>query len=114
MAYEDYKHIPRLGRKEAVGMEELVTAFIREMKLSSGLNRQRVLEAWDAVTGASPYTLSKSFAKGVLYVSLSSSVIRSQLFFQRTDIAARINQVLAEDDLFTGTAAGYVKSIILR
>ena len=114
MAYEDYKHLPRLGRKEAIGMEELVSAFIREMKLSSGLNRQRVFEAWDTVTGAAPYTLSKSFAKGILFVTLSSSVVRNQLFFQRAEIAEGINAFLAGDGLFTGEAAGYVKSIILK
>ena len=114
MAYEDYRHLPRLGRKEAVGMDELVAAFIRDMKLSSGLNRQRVFAAWDAVTGAAPYTLSKRFAKGILFVSLSSSVVRNQLFFQRDGIAARINEALAADDLFTGEAAGFVKSVILK
>lgn len=114
MAYEDYKRIPRLGRKEAVGMDELIAAYIREMKLSSGLNRQRVFDAWDAVTGAAPYTLSKSFAKGILFVSLSSSVVRNQLFFQRAEIASRINGELSRDGLFTGEAEGYVKSIILK
>lgn len=114
MAYEDYKYMPRLGRKEAVGMQELVACFIRELKLSSGLNRQLVCEAWDSVTGAAAYTLSKHFSKGVLFVSLSSSVIRNQLFFQRAEIAARINEALAENELFTDDAAGYVKSIILK
>ena len=114
MAYEDYKYMPRLARKEAVGMEELMALFIREMKLSVGLNRQRVFAAWDSVTGTAPYTLSKHFAKGILFVTLSSSVVRNQLFFQRTDIARRINETLAGDDLFTGEAAGYVKSVILK
>ena len=114
MAYEEKQNKSRLARKEAVGMEELVQYFIREMRLSSGLNRQRVFEAWDSVTGAGPYTLSKSYAKGVLYVSLSSSVVRSQLYFQRADIAQRINAALAADELFTGDAAGYVKSIVLK
>ncbi|MBQ8021565.1 MAG: DUF721 domain-containing protein [Bacteroidales bacterium] len=114
MAYDDYKYMPRLGRKEAVGMDELVSQFIRDMKLSSGLNKQRVYAAWDRVTGAAPYTLSKTFGKGVLYVTLSSSVIRSQLYFQRKEIAGRINAALAEDELFTGEAAGFVKSVILK
>lgn len=114
MAYDDYKYMPRLGRKEAVGMDELVSQFIRDMKLSSGLNKQRVYAAWDRVTGAAPYTLSKTFGKGVLYVTLSSSVIRSQLYFQRKEIAGRINAALAEDELFIGEAAGFVKSVILK
>ena len=114
MAYEEKQNKSRLARKEAVGMDELVSLFIQEMRLGTGLNRQRVFEAWDSVTGAAPYTLSKSFAKGVLYCTLSSSVIRNQLFFQRTEIVRRINAALAGDELFTGTADNYVKSIVLK
>ena len=44
MAYDSRKN--GLRRQEAVGMEELVTQFIRDMKLSSGLGKQRACEAW--------------------------------------------------------------------
>ena len=33
----------RIGRKDAQGMQELVSQYIREMKLASGYNRQRVV-----------------------------------------------------------------------
>ena len=114
MEVEDYRNASRLARKEAVGMDELIRWFVQDMRLSSGLNRQRVFAAWDKVTGAAPYTLSKTFFKGILYCTLSSSVVRSQLSFQRNEIAGAINAALAEDELFTGPAEGYVKSIILK
>ena len=44
MAYDSNDN--RLRRKDAVGMERLVKDFIREMRLSSGLDRQRAHEAW--------------------------------------------------------------------
>ena len=50
MAYEHKNNA--LRRREAVGMNELVESFIKEMKLASGLNRQRVVEAWYSVSGA--------------------------------------------------------------
>ena len=114
MVFEDERNVSRLARKEAVGMDELIRWFVRDMKLSSGLNRQRVFAAWDSVTGAAPYTLSKSFFKGVLYCTLSSSVVRNQLSFQRKEIAEAINAALSRDELFTGPAEGYVKSVILK
>ena len=49
MAYGDN----RMGRKEAMGMETLVTQFIKEMKISSGINQVRVTEAWNNASGAS-------------------------------------------------------------
>ena len=42
----------RIGRKDALGMQELISQYIREMKLASGFNRQRIFEAWDVVSGA--------------------------------------------------------------
>ena len=56
----------RIGRKDAQGMEELIGQYIREMKLASGFNRQRVFEAWDAVSGASRYTIGRFFRDGML------------------------------------------------
>ena len=47
MAYDGRSN--RMRRKEAVGMQELVKEFIKEMKLSSGVNGRRVNEAWNVV-----------------------------------------------------------------
>ena len=41
-----------IRRKDAVGMQELISQYIREMKIASGINRQRVTEAWEKVSGA--------------------------------------------------------------
>ena len=107
----------RLERREAVGMEQLIEEYIRDMKLSSGLNEQRVFAAWDEASGAGPYTLGKSFRKGVLYCNLSSSALRQRLFFQRTEILRKMNEILKEDSLYTKvetSEANYVKYIILK
>ena len=50
-----------LHRKEAVSMEEVVDRFIKGMKLAAGLNTQRVFAAWDACSGAGPFTLRRYF-----------------------------------------------------
>ena len=49
----------RIHRKEAVGMEEIVQQYIKSMKLATGLNTQRVFAAWDACSGAAPFTLKR-------------------------------------------------------
>jgi hypothetical protein len=105
-----------LRRQEAVGMDELVARFVREMKLSSGLDRQRVAQAWNSVSGAARYTLGVTFERGVLTCSISSSVVRSRLYMQREAIARRMNEVLEKDELFGPQADGrpLVRTIILR
>lgn len=97
-------------------MDELVSQFIREMKLSSGLDRQRVAEAWNAVSGAGRYTLGTTFERGILTVSISSSVVRNRLYMQREILLSRINSTLASDDLFGMNKPGQpvVKNLILR
>ena len=105
-----------LRRKDAVGMEQLVQDFIREMKISSGLNRQRAAEAWAAVSGASRYTLDVSFDRGIMICAISSSVVRNQLYFQRDILLQKLNEHLAEDSLYVsdGKDEKIVKNLILR
>ena len=106
----------RLDRKEAIGMEELIHELVREMRLSDGLNRQRVFEAWDKASGAGSATIRKGLKNGVLYCSLSSSALRQQLYFARSEILERINSILKDDPLFEKEdgEVNYLKNIILQ
>lgn len=104
----------RLRRKEAVGMESLVQDFIREMKLSAGVNAQRASQAWASVSGASRYTLDVTLDKGVLYVTLNSSVARNQLYFQRDALRDKMNRFLENDSLFIKGSGPAVRNIVLK
>ncbi len=106
----------QIHRKEAIGMDQVVREYIQSMKLTAGLNTQRVFAAWDACSGAEAYTLKRFFRGGKLYITLGSSVIRSQLYFQRDVLVEKMNAFLAKDDLFTGedSTVGYVKELILK
>lgn len=114
MAYDGRQN--KLRRHEAVGMDELVTQFIRDMKLASGLNRQRAAEAWNTVSGAARYTLDVTFDRGMMICSISSSVVRNQLYFQRDILLARLNEHLASDPLFVSDKqeGPIVRNLILR
>lgn len=114
MAYDGRSN--KLRRKEALGMDELVSQFVREMKLVSGLNRQRASEAWNAVSGAGRYTLSTVYEKRVLTCFISSSLVRNQLYFQRDVLLVRINEFLKADELFADDPDGgpAVKTLVLK
>ena len=113
MAYDSRD--TRLRRQQAVGMEELVKQFIKEMKLDSGLNRQRLTEVWNEVSGAAMYTLDVRYEKGVLYCTIGSSMVRNQLYFQRDRLLKSLNEHLASDELLAGSVEGdVVKTLILR
>lgn len=97
-------------------MDKVVQEFIKSMKLAAGLNTQRIYAAWDACSGAGPYTLKRFFRGGKLYITLSSSVIRNQLYFQRAVLIEKMNAYLSQDSLFTADnkSVGYITELILR
>ena len=77
-------------------MEALINEFIREQGLEEGLLRVRIYKVWELVIGqkAASYIISKYFNKGVLYCTVSSSMLRSQLSFQKKEIISRMNSML--------------------
>lgn len=112
----DYRKIKGTPRKETLGMDQIVPMYIRAMKLSAGLNTQRVFAAWDAVSGVKDFTLRKFYRDGKLYVTLSSSMVRSHLEFQKDAILMAVNNFLSKDELFAKDydKVGFVKEIILK
>ena len=97
-----------INRKDPVAMEELVQMFIRSMKLSAGLNTRRIFEAWDQASSASRYTLRRYFRDGKLYITLNSSMVRSQLGFQKADL--REDALFQQDD----PQVKFVEELILK
>lgn len=97
-------------------MEALIADYIKEMKLEAGLNRQRVFEAWDTVSGAAAYTVDRFYKDGVLYCTIGSSVVRNQLYFQRNILMERMNRYLESDGGFISDMKGVrpVRNLILK
>ena len=97
-------------------MDALVKEYIKSMKLSTGLNTQRIFAAWDACSGAAPFTLKRFFRGGKLYITLSSSVIRNQLYFQKAELMEKMNAFLSKDELFTqdDRTVSFIEELILR
>ena len=106
----------RIHRKEAVSMDTLVQQYIKSMKLAAGLNTQRIFAAWDACSGAGPFTLRRFFRNGKLYITLNSSVIRSQLYFQREALVEKMNAYLSQDELFTADnrTVNFIQELVLK
>lgn len=106
----------RIHRKEAVSMDEVVKQYIKSMKLAAGLNTQRIFAAWDACSGAGEFTLKRYFRDGKLYITLSSSVVREQLRFQKDDLVEKMNHFLSQDTLFTedNRTVNYIQELRLK
>ena len=104
------------SRKEAQSVGDIMKVLIKQMKLGAGINTRRVFAAWDAVSGASEFTLRRFYRGGKLYITLSSSMVRSQLEFQKAALIPAINDFLEKDPMFMNDndQVGYVKELILK
>ena len=106
----------RVARKQAVSLAEAIQEYLKASRLTSGLNTQRIFAAWDACSGAAPFTLKRFFRGGKLYITLSSSVIRNQLYFQKAELMEKMNAFLSKDELFTqdDRTVSFIEELILR
>ncbi len=87
-----------MKRTNANILSDLLKEFIKDEGLEEGLLSLRISNAWDKVVGEkySWYTSSKYFAKGTLYCTISSSIVRNQLYFQQENLILQINKELGE------------------
>lgn len=106
-----------LRRREAVNLGSMLRFYLRDAGLMAGWNCNRVSMAWNRVSGLSAYTLRADFVRGVLYCSLSSSMVRNQIYFQKDILLSELNRALRDDGMFFGLPADGsdpVKALVLK
>ena len=104
-------------RKEAVSAASLAPLCVRLLGWEKGLAAQRLSRVWEQVSGAGAFTV-KAWLKddGTYYVTLSSSMVRSQLEFQKAALLKALNEALASDGsaLFDPGRGCLVKRLVFR
>jgi predicted nucleic acid-binding Zn ribbon protein len=83
-----------MRRSAPVAVGDLLSLFIKEFGLEKGYRDYQLLKLWDEVLGnvISKSTLSKRLDGKKLYVYLSSSVVRDELYMMRSEIIKEINR----------------------
>lgn len=106
----------RLERKNAISVNEAIKLFFKDARMAATHNTHRIFEAWDEASGAGNFTKQRYFRDGVLHVTVSSSVIRNQLHFQKQALIEKMNAILSGDPLFIQDDPNvqYVKEILLK
>ena len=90
----------RIHRKEALSIGQMIKLWMKSEHLGATFNTRRIFNAWDDASGAAAYTLKRYFRDGMLYITLNSSVVRSQLSFQKEALIEKMNRILEQDELF--------------
>jgi predicted nucleic acid-binding Zn ribbon protein len=94
-------------KKNTEQLRDVINQFLKQQKLDKPLYEKRLIDAWPLVLGNNimQYTSNLSIKKRVLYVTLTSAVLRHDLFLSRAEIVKSLNhQVGFEiiDDIIFG------------
>ena len=106
----------KLPFRKAVGMNTLIREVLKEGRMAEAFNSRCIFRAWDLASSAADFTVRRYFRDGKLYITLSSSVVRSQLHFQQDVLLQKINSIARNDEFFTDTDSvkGPVTQLILK
>ena len=83
-----------MKRNDAQQIGDMIRRFFRQNGLESPLNEYRLGHAWNDVVGPviSRYTTNLYIKNQILYVHLSSSVLREELMMGRDMLVRNLNQ----------------------
>jgi hypothetical protein len=80
-------------------ISDILKEFVDSNKLRTGLDKVNVREAWENLmgNGVNNYTTAIKLERDILYVQLSSSVLREELSYGKEKIIAMLNEVLGKE-----------------
>lgn len=83
-----------MRRNDAEQIGEMIRKFFRQNGLESPLNEYRLVQAWKDVVGPviSKYTSNLYIRNQILYVHLTSSVLRQELMMGRDILVRNLNE----------------------
>jgi predicted nucleic acid-binding Zn ribbon protein len=82
-----------MRRSKTISLAEAMKDYIREMNLEGKLNEIGIINSWEETVGkAIASRTSRVYIKDqVLYVHLTSSVVRNELLMLRQELKEKIN-----------------------
>ena len=92
---------------EHLKIGDVLKEFVETNKLQSGLDKINVGDAWENImrNGVNHYTTAIKLERNILYVQLSSSVLREELSYGKEKIIAMLNEALGKE---------VIKKLVLR
>lgn len=92
---------------EEHSMQDILKEFIQVNKLDSGMDKVDVEQAWKNLmgNGVNNYTEEVLLKNNILYVKLSSAVLRNELSYGKDKIIKMINEEMGKE---------LVKTLVLR
>lgn len=94
-------------KKNEMSLGEALKGFVQENRLQGGLDKVQVRDVWAQQMGPAiaKYTTAIKLERDILYVQLSSSVLREELSYGKEKIISMLNEELGRE---------LIKKLILR
>lgn len=88
-----------MRKKNTELLSDVILQVLKNQHLEKPLNEKRLIDAWPVVLGNNilKYTSELSIKNKILYVSLTSSVLRHDLFLSREEIKKSLNKQVGTD-----------------
>jgi len=96
-----------MRRKNAQSIGDALREYVREMKMERKLKEVDIVQSWEDLLGKTiaRYTRNIYISRGILYVEISSSVVKNELLMMREEIRRKMNEQAHEE---------LVKKIVFR
>jgi hypothetical protein len=80
-------------------LAEVLREYIREMKMDRKLKETDIVQSWESLMGKTiaRYTSDIHLSKGILFLEISSSVVKNELIMLREEIRKRLNESAGEE-----------------
>lgn len=75
-------------------ISDVLDHYLKKNNIQGGINKTRIMNAWYKVLGTTieKYTSKLYVSKRTLYVTLSSSLVRSELLMMREKLIKNLNE----------------------
>ena len=88
-----------MRKRNTESLADVIVQVLKSQRLDRPLSEKRLIDAWPIVLGSNimNYTTDLIIKNRTLYVSLSSSVLRHDLFISREEIKKSLNKHVGVD-----------------
>ncbi len=88
-----------MRRSNTQSLSEVLKEYIEQNRLDQKLKEVDVVQNWENLLGKTiaRYTKNIYIRKRILFVEISSSVVKNELFMMREEICRRINENAGRD-----------------
>lgn len=96
-----------MRRSKTISLAEAMKDYIKEMNLEGKLREINLISSWEEMVGKAISSRTKKvyIREGILYVHLSSSVVRNELLMLREVLKEKLNEKAGSE---------VIKDIVLR